>query len=126
MLPLIRSLAFAAAKAAGAIILGGAIIWEVALHCGPPRGTVYVHVAGGVGDVTIDESTYHVRTLWESPIVRELQPGRHSVRMSRDGQCVFEEDISINPGEEIMLTAWDRSNERLESEPTRDRPEQVP
>jgi len=116
MLTLIRSLALAGAKAAGAVILGGAIVWEVAWHCGPPRGTVYVHVAGGVGDVTIDDATYHVQTLSDSPIVRELRPGRHIVRMSRDDRSVFEEEFAIDPGEHLVLTAWDQTQVRSDSE----------
>jgi len=113
VLSLIRSLALAVPKTVGATVLGGAILWEVALHCGPPQGTVYVHVAGGYGDVTVDDASYHVRTMWETPIVRELQPGRHVVRMSRDGRLVFEQEFSINPGEEIVLSVWESTDEEV-------------
>jgi hypothetical protein len=119
VLALIRSLALASSKAVGAVVLGGAIIWEVALHSGPPRGTVYVHVSQGNGDVTVDDATYHVRTLWESPIVCELEPGRHVVKMARDGRGVFEQEFSIDPGEEIVVTAWDNSEARPRSESTK-------
>ena len=113
MLSTIRALVLAAAKPLAAIILGGAIIWEVAVHCGPSLGTVYVHVTGGDGDVMIDEETYHVTALEDSPIVRELRPGRHVVRMARDGRNVFQQEISIASGEEIVLTAWDSRQNRL-------------
>jgi hypothetical protein len=122
VLSLMRSLALAVAKPVGAVLLGGAFLWEVALHCGPPHGKVYVHVAGGFGDVTVDDSTYHVKTLWESPIVRELEPGQHIVRMSRDGCLVFEQEFSIDAGEELILAAWDRSKEGPQSESANLRP----
>ena len=113
MLSLIRSLALAASKAVGAVVLGGAILWEVALHCGPLQGTVYVHVSGGDCDVAVDDATYHVKTLWETPIVCELEPGRHIVRMSRDGRVVFEQEFSIDAGEEIVLSAWEGADKEL-------------
>ncbi|HKI16403.1 MAG TPA: hypothetical protein VKA15_00905 [Isosphaeraceae bacterium] len=110
---LVRSLTLTASKAVATVILGGAILWEVALHCGPLQGTVYVHVSSGDCDVTIDHATYPVRTLWETPIVRKLQPGSHTVRMSRDGRVVFEQEFSIDAGEELVLTAWDEADKNL-------------
>jgi hypothetical protein len=105
LLSLCRSLLWAISKAVGAILLGGAVLWQVALYCGPPNATVCVHVAQGYGDLTIDDATYHVRTMWETPVVRELQPGRHVLRMSRDERQVFEQVFSIAPGEELVLVA---------------------
>jgi len=120
VLSLFRSLALAAPKAVGAVVLGGAVLWEVALHSGPPTGTVYVHVAHGYGDLTVDDATFHVRTVWETPIVRQLSPGRHVVRMSRDGSVTFEQEFSINAGEEIVMSAWDSSDEGSEKDNRRE------
>ncbi len=113
MLPLIRSLGLAVPKAIGAVVLGGGILWEVALHCGSPQGTVYVHVSAGECDVTVDDATYHIKTLWETPIVRELEPGSHIVRMSRDGLVVFEQEFSIAAGEELVMSAWEGAGKNL-------------
>jgi hypothetical protein len=114
---LIRSILLAALKGAGALLLGGAILWEVAVNCGPPFGIVYVHVSPGDGDLAIDDVTYHVRSLEETPIVRKLQPGSHMLRLSRNGGVVFEQEFSLNSGEELVLTAWDRSAQESQLEP---------
>jgi hypothetical protein len=124
VLTLIRSVALAAFKTVSAVVVGGAILWEVVLHCGPPSGTVYVHVAHGYGDLTVDDATYHVKTLWETPIVRNVQPGRHIVRMSLDGRLVFEQEFSIGAGEEIVLTAWDSADKGPDSASEEQRLEQ--
>jgi hypothetical protein len=105
---LCRSLAWGALKMLSVVVLGGAVLWEVALHSGPPNGKVYVHVAQGYGDLTVDDATYHVRTPWETPVVCELQPGAHVVTMSRDSRVVFQEEFSLDAGEELVLTAWER------------------
>jgi hypothetical protein len=98
-------------KTAGALLLGGAVLWEVALHCGPPNGKVYVHVTQGYGDLMIDDAMYHVRTMWETPVVCELQPGSHALRMSRDGRQVCTQVFSIDAGEELVLTAAEKVEE---------------
>jgi hypothetical protein len=115
VLPLFRSLAWFLCKASCAALLGGAILWEVAIHCGPPRGTIYVHVSGGYGDLEVDDATYRVRSLLESPVVCELEPGRHSMRMLRDGAVVFEDEFSLDPGEEIVMTAGERTRTEHET-----------
>jgi hypothetical protein len=100
-----RSILWGIFKTVGALLLGGAVLWEVTLHSGPPNGKVYVHVPQGNGDLMIDDEMYHVRTLWETPVVCVLQPGHHALRLSRDGQPVFEQQFSIDSGEELVLTA---------------------
>jgi hypothetical protein len=70
-------------------------------------GTVYVHVSEGYGDLNVDDATYHVRSLWETPIVCELEPGTHVLTMSRNGRMVYHEEFSLHPGEELVLCAWE-------------------
>jgi hypothetical protein len=103
-----RSLACGALKMLSALALGGAVLWEVALHCGPPNGTIYVHVERGCGDLNVDDATYQIKSLSETPVVCNLEPGRHVVTLSRDGRIVYEEKFSLDAGEELVLTAWER------------------
>jgi hypothetical protein len=105
VLSLTRSILWGIFKTVGALLLGGTVLWGVALHSGPPNAKVYVHVAQGYGDLMIDDAMYHVRTMWESPVVCELEPGRHVFRMSREGRLVCAQAFSIGAGEELMLTA---------------------
>jgi hypothetical protein len=58
-------------------------------------------------DVSVDDESYRVKSLWESPVVCELRPGRHTVRMIRYGQVLYEEEFTLAAGEERILTAWD-------------------
>jgi hypothetical protein len=97
-------------KGLGALSLGGAVLWQVYSHCGSTKGVAYVHVTTpGVGvTVTVDDQTYRVETLWQTPIVCELSPGRHLLRMIRSGLVLFEQEFTLDPGQEVVLTAWER------------------
>jgi hypothetical protein len=107
MLILIRNVLFAALKGVGALGLGGVILWQVAERSGSHKGIAYVHVSMGDVDVMVDDAEYHVESLWQTPIVCELGPGNHTVRMSRDGRTLFEEEFTLSPGKEIVLSAWE-------------------
>jgi hypothetical protein len=108
MLFMTRAFQFAAVKAVGGLALGGAVLWQVAAHSGPPNGIAYVHVSTPQVDVMVDERTYHIQSLWDSPIVCELRPGKHSLQMSRYGQTLFAEEFTLKAAEEVVLTAWER------------------
>ena len=112
MLMLIRSLVFGMVKGIGALALGGAILWQVVEHCGPAKGIAYVHVAKAKVNVTVDDETYWVETAWETPIVCELRPGRHVLRMLQSGRVLFEQEFTLDPGQEVVLTAWEEFNEK--------------
>ena len=87
---LIQTFGFALARRAGAFLLVGIILWYVVEHCGSTNGQAIVHVSMPEVDVTVDDATYRVESLRESPIVCELRPGRHTVRMLRYGRtCPF-------------------------------------
>ena len=111
MLVVIRNLMFVTGKGIGAFGLGGAILWYVAVHCGPQNGIAYVHVSTPNVEVMVDDVEYHVETLWGTPLVCELSPGPHRLRMIRSGKTVFEEGFSLGVGEELVLTAWDQTSE---------------
>src|SRR3954470_21302857 len=103
----IQPLCFALARRVGALLLGSIILWQVAQHSGLQRGRAIVHVAMPQADVMLDDASYSVETLWETPIVCDLRPGRHTVRMLRSGRIIYEEDFTIAAGQELILTAWD-------------------
>jgi hypothetical protein len=106
---IIRAFQASALTTVGALALGGAILWQVAAHTGPPNGTAYVHVCTPQVDVMVDEQTYAIQSLWDSPIVCELRPGKHKVQMSRNGQTLFAEEFTLKAAEHIVVTAWERS-----------------
>jgi hypothetical protein len=111
MLTLIRNLVSGIVKGIGALVLGGAILWQVVEHCGPTKGIAYVHVAKPQVNVTVDDETYWVETLWETPIVCELEPGSHTLRMLESGRVLFEQEFTLEPGQEVVLTAWEGFNQ---------------
>jgi hypothetical protein len=108
MLILIRSLAFATVKGIGALALGGVVLWQVAEHSGPQKCVAYVHVSVAKVEVKVDDVAYEVESLWETPIVCELGPGRHILRMSRSERLLYEQEFTLGPGQEIVLIAWEQ------------------
>jgi hypothetical protein len=112
MLSLRKSLAMGTIKGLGAFALGGAILWQVTNNCGSTKGMAYVHVVTPGVDVTVDDQRYRVETLWESPIVCELGPGRHTLRMLRSGRVLFEQEFTLDPSQEVVLTAWEGFNDQ--------------
>ena len=109
MFILIRSWLSPILKGAAALAFGCAILWQVAEHSGPESGIAYVHVTAPMVDVMVDDATYHIDSVWDPPIVRALRAGKHTLRMSRDGERLYEQEFTIGPGEEVVLTAWERS-----------------
>jgi hypothetical protein len=107
----LQTVAYAIGKPIGALLMGGIILWRVALHVGPHTGRAVVHVSITPVDVAVDEDVYRVPTPYLSPVVCELKPGRHSVRMIRDGRVLYREDVQILAGEDYVLAAWDQSHD---------------
>jgi len=118
MIILIRGLIITAIKGITALALGSVVLWHVVDHCGPTKGIAYIHASTSDVDIMVDNETYHVDTLWDSPIVCELSGSRHTLRMRRGGRTVFEQDFRLKPGEETVLVAWEQ--------PDRSRDEQNP
>jgi hypothetical protein len=104
----IRGLLVATSRHVAALALGGAILWQVAERAVPRECEAVVHVTEAGVDVAIDDSTYRFEAWRGTPIVCALRPGRHTVCMSRDGQVLYEEVFTLRPGENVILTAWDR------------------
>jgi hypothetical protein len=100
---MIQTAVYTLGKRVGSFLLGGIVLWQVAEHTGATRGQAVIHVANRHVDVTIDHEAYRIEDLSESPIVRELRPGRHTVRMSRDGQELYQEEFVVVAGEDVVL-----------------------
>jgi hypothetical protein len=111
MIIAIRSVVFATTKAMGTLGLGGVILWQVAAHSGPQTGAACVHVSAPNTEVIVDGLAHHVETLWNSPIVVELRPGRHKLSVFHEGQVIDEREFTLGVGEEIVLVAGDRPTE---------------
>jgi hypothetical protein len=105
---LIRSFLLATAKPLAGFALGSAILRQVAMHSGPQNYTTYVHMTTDRVDVKVDKTTFHVVSRWETPIVCELGPGKHTLQMTRNGKMLYEEEFSSNVGCEVVLTAGER------------------
>ncbi len=104
----LHSVAHTIRKPTGALLLGGVILWHVALHSERPECRAIVHITTFPADVAVDEARYRVESLDQTPIVCELRPGRHVARMMRDGRALYQEEFQVAAAEEIILTAWDK------------------
>jgi hypothetical protein len=108
MLITIRAMVFAIMKGLGTIGLGGVILWQVGIHSRSQNGVAYVHVMMTNVEITVDDVEYHIESLMESPLVCELRPGPHMLRMRRGEQVNFEQAFTLGAREEVVLTAWER------------------
>jgi hypothetical protein len=106
---MIRPFLIAALKAIGGLALGSVVLWQVAIHSGPPNGIAYVHVSAPGVELLVDDLGYQVESLQDSPITCELRPGKHSLRMEQNGKILFTDEFTLRSGDEVVLTAWDRS-----------------
>jgi WD40 repeat protein len=104
---MIQTVCLALAKRIGAVALGSVILWQVSVHSGASKGRAIVHVATPAVEITVDDARYWIETLWDTPIVCDLRPGCHRVRMVRDARVVYEEEFTIAAGQELILSAWD-------------------
>jgi hypothetical protein len=115
-----REMLIAATMHVGALMLGSAVCWQVVEHADSRDCEAVVHVTEAEVDVMIDGSEYRVEAWRPSPIVCELRPGRHTLRMTRGGRVLYEEAFTLGPGDDIVLTAWDElhSKRSRHSSPT--------
>jgi hypothetical protein len=104
---LLQSLSCSIAKPILSVLLGGVILWQVAVHAGSTKGRAIVHVSTPKVQITVDDAPYWVESLAETPIVCDLTPGRHVVQMHRDGRVLYREEFSLEHDREVILTAWD-------------------
>ena len=100
---IIQTAVYTLGKRVGSFLLGGVVLWQVAEHTGPSHGQAIIHITNKHVDVMIDRDAYRIDDLSESPIVSELRPGHHTVRMSRDGKDLYQEDFVVAAGEDTVL-----------------------
>jgi hypothetical protein len=96
----------AVVKSAGSCLLGGAVLWWVAVNVGPRTGTAVVHVTEPGVVVAVGDQTRRVGVVNGEPLVIELEAGEHWLRMRRGPVLLYEERFRLPAGEEVVLTAW--------------------
>jgi hypothetical protein len=92
-------------RAAGCALAGGMLWWIVA-HAGPRDATVIVHVGEPDVEVSVDDRTYAVGDLGDSPLELVLRAGRHTLRMSRGGRVLDEQSFDLQGGRDLILATW--------------------
>jgi hypothetical protein len=102
---MIQAAAYALAKRLGTLLLGGVVLWQVAEHVGPSHSWAIVHVSSPHVELIVDHDSYLIEDLSQSPIVCELRPGRHTVRLRKDGEVRYQEEFKLAAGEEVVLAA---------------------
>ena len=58
-------------------------------------------------EVLVDEEAFRIKSRLQEVIVCRLRPGRHELRMMRDGQLLYEETFTVERGHDVVLTAWE-------------------
>jgi hypothetical protein len=53
--------------------------------------------------VSVDNQSYRVESIAESPVVCELGPGSHVVKVRRGGSLLGEEGFIVEPGQDVIL-----------------------
>jgi hypothetical protein len=102
-----RSILALISKPVGCVVLGGVVLCQVAEHAASSKGRAIVHVTGTGVEIAVDDATYRVNTIMQTPIVCKLVPGRHTVRMLRDDRVLYQEEFIVARDQEVILTAWD-------------------
>src|SRR4051812_34962481 len=95
------------AKCLGALILSVAVLWQTADNAGCAESEVCIHVAADDVDVLVDEEAFWIKSRLQEVIVWRLRPGRHELRMMREGQVIYEEIFTVERGRDVVLTAWE-------------------
>jgi hypothetical protein len=100
---MVISLIATSVKRLGAVCLALVILWHLAHHAGPQVGKAIVHAPRPGVLVSIDNRSYRIDSLAESPVVCELSPGAHTVKVHRDELLLGEEDFTVEPGKQVIL-----------------------
>jgi hypothetical protein len=109
------------AKCVGALLLALAVLWPAAETACTTECEAVVHVMERQVQVIIDDEVFWIEDETVGPLVCSLRPGQHSMRVVRDSRVIQEEEFSLQPGQQGVLTAWDQ--ERMISQDPR--PERV-
>jgi hypothetical protein len=113
---MIPSILISIGKRIAGLALGGAVLWQVAIHAGPSQGSAVIHVTTLPAVLRVDDQEYRLERTTPQPVVCDLHAGGHTMQLVRKEQIVFEENFTLQPGEDIVLTAWDPSRKQREIE----------
>jgi len=94
-------------KRLGAVCLAFVIFWHVTHASAPRRSRAIVHVSQPGVMVIVDHANYRIRSIAESPVICELEPGDHRAQVWRDGVMVGEEHFTVEPGKDLVLPPFD-------------------
>jgi hypothetical protein len=94
-------------KNAAALLLGATTLGWVVEHIEPPNGKAVVHVVEAQVEVTVDGESFVVVQPY-SVIEVSLPAGSHRLCMRRDDRVLYEEQFTMPPGADIVLTAFER------------------
>jgi hypothetical protein len=101
------SLLTGVAKCLGALILSVVVLWQTADNAGFVESEICIHVAADDVEVLVDEESYWIKSRLKEVIACRLGPGRHELRMMRDGHLLYEETFTVERGHDVVLTAWE-------------------
>ena len=101
------SLLTGVAKCLGALILSVVVLWQTADNAGFVESEICIHVAADDVEVLVDDESYWIKSRFKEVIVCRLRPGRHELRMMRDGQLLYEQTFTVERGQDVVLTAWE-------------------
>jgi hypothetical protein len=90
-------------KRLGAVCLAFVVLWHVGRHAGPQAGEAIVHVPRPGVIVSVDYRSYRIDSSADSPVVCELAPGTHTVKVLRDDLLLSEQDFTIEAGKQVIL-----------------------
>jgi hypothetical protein len=104
------SLLTGVAKCLGALMLSVVVLWQTADNAGLAESEVSIHVASSDVDVWVDEEAFRINRAFKEVIVCRLRPGWHELRMTRDGELLYEEAFTVERGHDVVLTAWEATS----------------
>jgi hypothetical protein len=110
-------------KRAVAVCLAFVIFWHVTPHAAPRRGKAIVHLSQPDVLVFVDHVEYHVRSVADSPIVCDLEPGDHRLQVWRHGALLDEERFVVESGKDVVVSALAHADVATENATASRRPE---
>jgi len=100
---MVISLIATTVKRLGVICLALVLLWHLARLSGAEVGKAIVYAPRAGVLVSIDNRTYPIASLADSPVVCELSPGVHLVQVRRNELLLGEEDFIVEPGKAVSV-----------------------
>ncbi len=98
--------------------LAVAIFAQVARHSAEPEGQVVVHLVDVGVEVSVDEEEARpVDNFMELPLVFDLHPGKHRLRLWRDGTMIDDQECQVEPGRDVVMALLDQEKFKRQSKP---------